>query len=68
MIFNRQPFGLKPHAEIIAEHVHGCTGKQAFLTQPQAARRAKLMRRRCDERLVEYHCKHCKKWHIGGQE
>lgn len=59
---------MNQHAEITVEHIRGCTGKQAFLTQPQAAKRAKLMRRRCDERLAEYHCKHCRKWHIGGRE
>ena len=51
---------------ITADHVPGCTGKQSFATQKQAARRAKLMRRKHHEPLTEYHCKHCHKFHIGG--
>ncbi|SEN50275.1 hypothetical protein SAMN04489859_100881 [Paracoccus alcaliphilus] len=47
-------------------HIAGCTGKRSFATQKQAARRAKLMRRKYAEPLTEYFCRHCNRWHIGG--
>ena len=49
-------------------HIRGCTGKMAFETQKQAAKRAKRMRRKYCNKLAEYHCHHCKKWHVGGPE
>lgn len=47
------------------EHIPGCTGKKAFATKKQAARRAKFMRRDKHAPLAEYHCPHCRMWHIG---
>lgn len=54
------------HPEQFTPHIAGCTGKRSFATQKQAARRAKLMRRKYDEPLAEYLCRHCHRWHIGG--
>lgn len=48
-----------------AQHLDGCTGKKAFATQRQAARRAKIMRREYNGQHVEYHCRYCSQWHIG---
>ena len=45
--------------------VHGYTGKMAFSTQNRAARHAKWMRRKYHNCLTEYHCQHCRMWHIG---
>lgn len=50
------------------QHVQGCTGKKAFETQQFAAKKAKWMRRKYDNRLAEYHCHSCRKWHIGELE
>lgn len=43
-----------------------CAGKQAFLTPADARRamRSESTRRSC----VEYHCPHCKRWHVGSRK
>lgn len=48
--------------------IHGCSGKKAFATMTSAKKHAKWMRRKYDEPLAAYHCKHCRMFHIGGTE
>lgn len=50
------------------DHLDGCTGKKSFATKKQAERRAKAMRRKFHNCLTEYHCEHCRQWHIGGRD
>lgn len=45
--------------------IRGCTGKSAFRSMRRAQRQAKRMRRKYDEPLEAYFCKHCGQYHIG---
>lgn len=44
------------------------TGKKMFLTPKQAEDRRKTLKRKRNERLASYRCRHCGRWHLGHVE
>ncbi len=51
-----------------APMLHGCTGKETFISMKRADDHAKWMRRKYDKPLCAYRCPHCRKYHIGGND
>lgn len=49
---------------VAIEYVEGCTGKQAYESQGQAAQAGRKIGKRSKSKLHAYRCKHCHLWHI----
>lgn len=48
-----------------AGEVCAATGKQMYRDPQKAERRRKVIKKRRDEKLSTYRCKHCRCWHLG---
>lgn len=53
---------------VAIEYVEGCTGKQAYESQGQAAQAGRKIGKRSKSKLHAYRCKHCHLWHLTSLE
>ena len=43
----------------------GCNGKRQYPDHATASKIAKTQKRRTEEPIEPYRCRHCHKWHVG---
>jgi len=64
--FKRPRDGLIKREVVQTEGVRGCSGKRIYTTYSSANNAAKWTRREKNADVHAYACRHCHKFHVGG--